>query len=133
MRRVLIGLLLGLFYLLAASEGVGAQESNSTKESNKELALKPSITPAGQDRLLRLETELEALRQKISDENVWIKIYSSYKTYQALKKRQDRLIHDIFQLQHKKILSPKERERLEKALQERQTNVGKLHIIFSWP
>ncbi len=113
---------------MAASGGVGAQESNSTGH-NKEAALKPSISPAGQDRLLRLETELEALRQKIGDENVWIKIYSSYKTYQALKKRQDRLIHDIFQLQHKKILSPEERERLEKAQQERQTNVGKLQLL----
>ncbi|WP_292654292.1 mechanosensitive ion channel domain-containing protein [Nitratifractor sp.] len=87
------------------------------------------LSPAGQNRFDRLKQQLQSLDQKSDADNIWTKIYSSYATYQRLKKRQDELIHEIFKLKHKPKLTPQEQKKLEAYILERQTNVGKLQLL----
>ncbi|ADV46540.1 mechanosensitive ion channel family protein [Nitratifractor salsuginis] len=132
MKRLWIALLLTLS-LLQAEDNVSTQaESNRTSATSQKVqASSParSVSPAAQDRLNRLGMQLRTLTAQGSEGNVWTKIYSSYKTYEALRKRQDQLIREIFRLKHKPTLTPEEQKELEKEILERQTNVGKLQLL----
>lgn len=126
MKRLWIALLLILTLLQAEGNVSNEAEANRTSATQQKTQ---TNTPANPDRLKNLEMQLRALSAQGIGGNVWTKIYSSYKTYQTLKKRQEELIRDIFQLQRKGTLTPEEQQRLEKAIEERQTNVGKLQLL----
>ena len=119
MRIKLLTLLLLLF-------GMGAW---AAAERNESANVVHAPSPTQQTRLSSLNQRLSDLEKASGDGNIWTKIYSSYRTYRELKKRQDWLVGEIFRLKKKKKLSEEESKRLEAYQQERQTNVGKLQLL----
>ncbi len=119
-RFLLFALLLN-WTILAASSPAG-QERNATER-------KAQTTPSQEHRVSALMERLSDLERESGEGNIWTKIYSSYRTYQELRKRQEWLIGEIFRLQKKKNLSEKEKKLLEKYRIERQTNEGKLQLL----
>jgi small-conductance mechanosensitive channel len=112
---LILPLLLGFSTLVAA-------ENNTT-------GAPAASSPAQQNRVATLMRQLANLEQAADQGNIWTKIYSSYQTYLELKKRQEKLVTEIFHLRHKKELSPEEKKRLEEYRLERQTNEGKLQLL----
>ncbi|WP_457602239.1 mechanosensitive ion channel family protein [Nitratifractor sp.] len=124
MRYGLFVLLLPLLLLAApsTSEGVVAERGGNVTAPMKS-------TPAEERRLDSLMQRLSTLESESGEGNIWTKVYSSYRTYRELQKRQDWLLKEIFRLQHKKSLTPEEKKRLESYRIERQTNAGKLQLL----
>ena len=74
-------------------------------------------------------SQLKKLKEEREKDNIWLKIYSNYATYQKLKKRQEELLHKIFKLRHKRRLRAKERQELDNYIHERKTNASKLQLL----
>ena len=119
LRRLVLLLLLGMGVLSAAGAAADKNASHSRA--------KP--TPAQQHRIASLMQRLSMLENESGEGNIWTKIYSSYQTYQELRKRQDWLVGEIFKLKKKKHRSEEEEKRLEEYRMERQTNEGKLQLL----
>jgi len=133
MRRSLLHWIGGLLLIVSLTAGASGEGNRTAAPSGVEAADNRSVgiqvSPAGQNRLDLLMLRLRALDRQSDRDNLWTKIYSSYATYQALKKRQEELIHRIFKLRHKARLTPEEQQKLEAYSLERQTNVGKLQLL----
>jgi small-conductance mechanosensitive channel len=133
MRSIFIALL--FFVLLFGNEENLSQtlDSNSSSETNMSEVikkLKPNeLNPSSQNRVEYLFKKLSEIENEKDSSNIWTKIYSSYKTYNELKKRQSWLNGEVFKLKRKEHLSKKEKKLLEKYEIERETNAGKLQLL----
>ena len=127
LRWVGLALLITSVAVGAAGESTAAPEVSAAKPADNRSEVK--VSPASQNRLDLLMLRLRTLEENSDRDNIWTKIYSSYATYQALKKRQEELVHKIFKLKHKPKLTPEEQQKLEAYTLERQTNVGKLQLL----
>ncbi len=128
LRIVGLILLIGVFAVEISGETPAAETAVKAADNRSGVR----ISPAGQNRLDRLKLQLRTLEENSDRGNIWTKIYSSYATYQALKKRQEKLVHEIFKLKHKPKLTPEEQQKLEAYTLERQTNVGKLQLLHEF-
>jgi len=69
------------------------------------------------------------LDEDINENNIWLKIYSNYSTYQKLKTENDTLEEKIKRLEGFKSLTKKQEQQLEKHQNEQKTVLGKLQLL----
>lgn len=71
----------------------------------------------------------EQLDEDINENNIWLKIYSNYRTYEKLKDQEGTLKKDIKRLENFKSLTKKQEKQLENYKNEQKTVVGKLQLL----
>jgi len=69
------------------------------------------------------------LDEDINENNIWLKIYSNYRTYQKLKNKNADLEKEIKRLKNLKSLTKKQERQLERATNDQKTVVGKLQLL----
>ncbi|MBN2825134.1 MAG: mechanosensitive ion channel, partial [Campylobacterales bacterium] len=76
--------------------------------------------------LLKQKDELD---EDINENNIWLKIYSNYRTYEKLKAQNEQLDKDIKRLEHFKSLTTKQQKQLLNYQNEQKTVLGKLQLL----
>jgi len=71
----------------------------------------------------------EKLDADINENNIWLKIYSNYRTYEKLKDQEGKLEVDIKRLENFKSLTKKQEKQLKDHKNEQKTVVGKLQLL----
>ena len=69
------------------------------------------------------------INKELSEDNIWSKIYSSYRTYQELQKQKQKLEKHISTLEKNKTPTNEEKTELEKLQSTKKTLVGKLLLL----
>jgi small-conductance mechanosensitive channel len=72
------------------------------------------------------------LDQDINENNIWLKIYSNYRTYQKLKTKHEMLDKEIKRLEGFKSLTKKQKGQLERYQNEQKTVLGKLQLLSEY-
>lgn len=69
------------------------------------------------------------INKELSEDNIWSKIYSSYRTYQELQKQKQKLEKHISTLEKNKTPTNEEKTELEKLQSTKKTLIGKLLLL----
>jgi len=104
-KKILSILFLGMTLLFAEPQ---ADQNDSTQK----VVQKPN------SELLQLLDEEKQIENELTENNIWSKIYSSYHTYQTLKKQSDTLNQQINRLKKRKKLTKKQKNQLLSYTQE---------------
>ena len=89
-------------------------ESNQTLDTlDKNITSKKKIVEESNSHIEDLLLEESAIEKELSENNIWSKIYSSYHTFQSLKKQRDMLNAKIAVLTKRKKLTKKQKEQLK--------------------
>ena len=110
---------IGFFLTITLTVGYSQSDSNSTNIPKLDSNNKVEI----------LLAEKDTLEKELLDENIWLKIYSSYQIYNELKKQQHITTSKITSLQKKKKLTKKQKEILEKTKKTKKILEGKLSLL----
>ena len=70
--------------------------------------------------------------KELSDNNIWLKIYSNYHTYKELKKQKESLEIEISELHNKKPLTFTQQKKLKRNLKLKKTIMGKLQLLAEY-
>jgi len=119
-KRMMISVLIAFLF----ASGLGYAEGNETNQSTG-----VEQTQALTGVYKALDTKLKELESLEEEGNVWTKIYSNYLTYQQLKKREEKLYKENFQLSKSKIQNKELDERYKKNSIELKTIEGKLALL----
>lgn len=71
----------------------------------------------------------DQLDEDLNENNIWLKIYSNYRTYQKLKDENDELEKSIKRLEDFKSLTKKQERQLQRDKNNQKTVIGKLQLL----
>jgi small-conductance mechanosensitive channel len=127
---LIVSLLLSSQLLFAEPETEKNIEVNTTMAKaaalNKEKREKEKLEEQKKQDLL---LEHEVIDKELKENNIWSKIYSSYHTYQVLKKQKILIDGKIARLEKRKKLSKNQKIDLESLQERKSTLSGKLRLL----
>ncbi len=105
-----------------------AQSSNVSLESNASNAthIQEAQKNIEKEELIKQKNKLD---DDINENNIWLKIYSNYRTYEKLIAQNDLLDKEIKRLENLKSLTSKQEKQLQDLQNEQRTVSGKLQLL----
>jgi len=121
-----------IILLLLIITVIFADDNSTQKEKNLKELIKQQEKIIIQEKKEELLNEQLVLKEEMTQENIWTKIYSNYKTYLELKDEYKSVERGIKRLESRKKLTAKQDRQLEQLKTKEKTLKGKLELLVEY-